>query len=249
MKNLEENKLQLTDKILGITDNDIRVNLESSDRGFNKKDSGKDCNGRYASFDYCFNYFHSFKDKRDIANPENIQTSCLQLAFYLASWGMLRGSTFLLQKSIKFYKPLIRYISNTEDSFWAIDVNKYSEENIKKLIACRDKIKEILGEGVKRNVTDTQITKIMLGVFGNVPAFDTNFRTGSNLKVFNEDSLRSIYDFYKKHADLIDKEADKRNTFDFKSEVGYTARKYTEAKIIDTIFFVEGDRIGSLQKR
>jgi hypothetical protein len=51
---------------------------------------------RYASFDYCFNYFRSFREQdrtADIAAPQNLQMSCLQLGFYLASWGMLRGSS------------------------------------------------------------------------------------------------------------------------------------------------------------
>ena len=233
MKNLEE-------KISKITETDIRSTLISLDGGLDQKNSGRDCNTRYASFDYCFNYFQSFENKKDIADKENIQTSCLQLAFYLASWGMLRGSTFLLQKSIKFYEPLIRYISEMESSFWSIDVNDYSNENIQKLADCKSRITEILGENEKRNVTDTQITKIMLGVFGNVPAFDTYFITGCGLRNFNEKSLKSISDFYKKYSNLIDNEANKRNTFDFDSNGGYTKRKYTRAKIIDMIFFGRG---------
>jgi hypothetical protein len=34
---------------------------------------------RYASFDYCFNYFQSFKNKKDIISPENFEKSCLHL--------------------------------------------------------------------------------------------------------------------------------------------------------------------------
>ena len=61
---------------------------------------------RYASFDYCFNYFQEkYKngEKEKIADSKNVQLSCLQLGFYLASWGMYRGSTFLLQKSVKIF--------------------------------------------------------------------------------------------------------------------------------------------------
>ncbi len=55
---------------------------------------GRKPNERYASFDYCFNYFQSFRELGNIsalAGPANVQLSCLQLGFYLASWGMLRG--------------------------------------------------------------------------------------------------------------------------------------------------------------
>src|SRR5262245_57900339 len=65
---------------------------------------------RYTSFDYCFNYFQSFQERAEVAAivaDDNRQLSCLQLGFYLASWGMLRGSTDLLQRSVKHLVPLV----------------------------------------------------------------------------------------------------------------------------------------------
>lgn len=42
---------------------------------------------RERSWDFCFTYF------QDNPHPtQNMETSCLQLGYYLASWGMLRGS-------------------------------------------------------------------------------------------------------------------------------------------------------------
>lgn len=58
-----------------------------------KADSGP--NERYTSFDYCYNYFLTTNDLE-----KDIERSCLTLGFYLASWGMFRGSSFLLQKSL-----------------------------------------------------------------------------------------------------------------------------------------------------
>jgi len=153
------------------------------------KDDGREPCARYASFDYCFNYFQEFKNKEEISNKKNIQNSCLHLAFYLASWGMLRGSSFLLQKSIKFYEKLVEYISKKDIEFWKIDVDSYSEENIEKLLDCYNDIKKILSDDGKYKVSDTLITKIMLGVFGNVPAFDSYFKDGSGLKTLNKESL------------------------------------------------------------
>jgi hypothetical protein len=60
---------------------------------------------RYASFDYCFNYFQSqFEDDRlpALAEAPGLQMSCLHLGFYLASWGMYRGSTVRLQRSLAY---------------------------------------------------------------------------------------------------------------------------------------------------
>lgn len=200
---------------------------------------------RYASFDYCFNYFqekyHCGKIK-EIAYPENIHHSCLQLGFYLASWGMYRGSSFLLQKSIKIYEPLMEYIASKECDVWDIDVHNYTEEgNVKKLIDCGDTIRKLLGKhgDKKKEATDTLITKIMLGVFGNVPAFDEYFKAGSSLGTFNKTALNKIFSFYEAHKETIIDEAARVKTFDYDSAEEST-RLYTKAKIIDMIFFTKG---------
>lgn len=196
---------------------------------------------RYASFDYCFNYFQNFKNKKDIASSSNIQNSCLQLGFYLASWGMYRGSTFLLQKSLKVFEPLIEYIGSDECNVWDIDVNNYNNDSISRLIICEKKIRGKLGIHGEKNqeATDTLITKIMLGVFGNVPAFDDYFKKGSGLGVFNEKALLKIKEFYDEHRDIILKQTAETKTYEYKNG-SESKRSYTEAKVIDMIFFTKG---------
>ena len=52
------------------------------------KNKGRKPDERYASYDFCYNYFYSFYKRNklsELANEKNIQMSCLQLAFYLAS--------------------------------------------------------------------------------------------------------------------------------------------------------------------
>jgi hypothetical protein len=221
--------------------NYIRQNEINTFIGIFEKD--KRPQERYASFDYCFNYFQSYKDKKELI--ANIQTSCLQLGFYLASWGMYRGSTFLLQKSLKVFEPLITYIGSDECDVWNIDVDNYEEtDNISKLIKCGETIKNKLGRhgDKKKEATDTLITKIMLGVFGNVPAFDAYFKNASNLKNFNENALREISFFYKKNQKQICKKALETKTFKFDDNNSSKIKKqsYTKAKIIDMIYFTKG---------
>jgi hypothetical protein len=164
-----------------------------------------------------------------------MQTSCLHIGFYLASWGMLRGSSFLLEKSIKCYEPLISSIAKFDKRIWDIDVDSYTEENIELLLECRDMICRSLGNGNK--LTDTLSTKIMLGVFSNVPAYDDFFRRGFNVHSFGKKSLRKIAKFYDDNKEIIDKY--KIRTFDFLTGKE-THRTYTKAKIIDMICFIEG---------
>jgi len=217
---------------------EIKENLAFFESGYSR-DAGRHPLERYASFDYCSNYFQGFKDKKELAQKDNIQNSCLHLGFYLASWGMYRGSTFLLQKSVKIFEPLIKYIASDECDVWGIDVDEYTDENINKLITCGERIVEELKIREKQKNTDTLVTKIMLGVFGNVPAFDSYFRSGSKLGTFNKFSLEEISSFYGKHSKTISDKATKIKTFEYHSGKA-SNRSYTKAKIIDMIFFIEG---------
>ena len=101
--------------------NNIEKNLLIFINGDNKKNNGRQPNERYASFDFCFNYFQEFKEKNkieELAIDKNLQESCLQLGFYLASWGMLRGSSFLLEKSVRHYSELIKELVKFDKKIW-----------------------------------------------------------------------------------------------------------------------------------
>ena len=137
---------------------------------------GRKPNARYSSFDYCFNYFQAFRESGDtaaVANPKNIQQSCLQLGFYLASWGMLRGSSDLLQRSVRHLMPVVRAIADADTTLWEIDAHDYTEANIERLVEQAEILRRANG-----SMSDTLVTKVMLGVFGSVPAFDTNVGRG-----------------------------------------------------------------------
>jgi len=197
--------------------------------------SGRKPDARYTSFDYCFNYFQSFRDSGDIsapASPANVQLSCLHLGFYLASWGMLRGSAELLQKSARHFVPIIEAIANAEASLWELDADRYTESNIERLLEQAGTIRRANG-----GMSDILVTKIMLGVFGSVPAFDTNFRRGFGVTTFGAKALKKVGAFYSDNAEVIDKY--RVPTLDFASG-GPTQRPYTRAKVIDMAFFIEG---------
>lgn len=193
---------------------------------------------RYASFDYCFNYFRSFQEQgklESLGSDEHLQMSCLQLAFYLASWGMLRGSSFLLGKSIRFYESVILAISQMPPVLWEVDVDSYTSAHITLLLDCARKLREVLGE--KNHPSDILVTKIMLGIFGSVPAFDTNFQHGFGINTFSRKSLEKIAAFYNANQAIIEKY--RIPTVDFLSGRD-THWLYTRAKVIDMIFFIEG---------
>ena len=193
---------------------------------------------RFASFDFCYSYFNSFDDKREIANEKNIEKSCLQLGFYLASWGMLRASSFLINKSLPYYKGLIRTIANTPQEAWDIDLDTYDKDSAL-LIETYKSISSHFND--HRHLTLT--TKIMLGVFGNAPAFDdffcTTFRKlypGNGFRVFNNDSIRIVNEFYKENSNIIEKYGAALYCKDFTS--GENSKfNYKKCKIVDMIGF------------
>lgn len=76
--------------------------------------------------------------------------------------------------------PVVEVIASTDglvltsgETPWDIDLDCYTETNIKLLALTAAKIRD-----ARLGMSDTLVTKIMLGVFGNVPAFDDNFRYG-----------------------------------------------------------------------
>ncbi len=73
---------------------------------------------------------------------------------------------------------------------------------------------------------------------GCVPAFDRYFNKGFRCSAFGPKALRRIGQFYREHAEAV--EAGRERTLDF--DTGQlTQRRYTRAKVIDMIFFIEGE--------
>jgi hypothetical protein len=202
-----------------LTRGDLEGNLQSYLGGDGANPDRRNSDERYVSFDHCFNYFQSFRESgnvSELANPADVQLSCLQLGFYLASWGMLRGSAGLLQKNANYLIPVIKLIANADSSLWEIDVDCYEEANVQRLVKLADEI----GNAVP-DVSDTDAlkTKIILGVFGSVPGFDTNVSQGciaeGMVGTFGKNALRKIAAFYQRNASVIDSDKYRVPTLDF----------------------------------
>jgi len=213
---------------------DLEINIKKYLEG-DADSEGRKPDARYASFDYCFNYFQSFRETGEsaaLASPANVQLSCLHLGFYLASWGMLRGSAELLQKSARHLAPVVEIVDDADTSIWEIDDHCYTEANIQRILDAARTFRQS-----QPGMSDILVTKIMLGVFGNVPAFDTNFKKGFRVATFGPKALRKVGAFYQENSHLIDRYC--IPTLDFVKGKP-TQRSYTRAKVIDMAFFIEG---------
>jgi hypothetical protein len=196
---------------------------------------------RYTSFDYCFNYFQSHCDEGRIpalAEESGLQLSCLHLGFYLASLGMYRGSTALLQRSLRHLAPVVEVIADAPQGVWTADADDYSDRVCAELLELAGRLRGAFRERpTDTRPTDTLVTKTMLGVFGCVPASDQYVIKGSGLRTFNRRSLQWLARFYEANREGIDRH--RIPTLDF--DTGRpTSRLYSRAKVIDMIFFVEG---------
>ena len=172
-------------------------------------------NGRSRSWEHCYRVF---RDARTDSSPDYDYLS-LHLAFYLASWGMYRGSSFLLQKDYKVLVPIVEEVLKPEyDCLFGVACtdlrNNDVRAQLKKLSDCisahfepiRD---EVAGREVASPVSPVLITKILMGTLGCVPAYDTFFEKGVRhlgLKErnYNEDSLLELADFYEEHNDRLE---------------------------------------------
>ena len=172
-------------------------------------------NGRSRSWEHCYRVF---RDARTDPSPDYDYLS-LHLAFYLASWGMYRGSCFILQKDYKVHTPIVEEILRPEyDCLFGVacvglredEVQARLTEVYKRISAHFWPIRnEVAGREVPTPVSPVLITKILMGTLGCVPAYDRFFEEGAKYlglekKSYNEDSLRELADIYEEHNDRLE---------------------------------------------
>lgn len=172
-------------------------------------------NGRSRSWEHCYRVF---RDARTDPSPDYDYLS-LHLAFYLASWGMYRGSCFILQKDYKVHTPIVEEILKPEyDCLFGLACADLREsevqdslEKLHKYIAkhFRPIRNEVAGRKVTTPVSPVLITKILMGTLGCVPAYDRFFEEGARYfglekKTYHENSLLELADIYEAHNDRLE---------------------------------------------
>ncbi len=137
---------------------------------------------RYRSWEHCYQYFRSAGAAGLRAEPEK---AALHLAFYLASWGMYRGSSFLLQFAYTVHLAVVEVLrAERFERLWKADFG--SAERDIELIgdqlalagAIREAYQPFASSNGSRPASDTLVTKVMLGSFGCAPACDEYFKRG-----------------------------------------------------------------------
>lgn len=220
--------------------NTVDLILESSVKFYDTLK--KDENGRYRSWEHCYSNFINARDSKNA----DLDYLSLQLAFYLASWGMYRGSSFLLQKDYKIHIPVVKELLKEEyDPLAGIDCIELKREENQRLLEninvfldeyysnIRGEVKNIK---VRNQLSSTLITKILMGTLGCVPAYDRYFISGiKKQKVasgnYNMKSIIQLVDFYEKN--IVELENIRKN-------MKVNGMAYPQMKILDMAFWQIG---------
>lgn len=210
---------------------------------------------RFASWDYCYGLAQCMYARKKDLTDSDYDYMALNLAFYLASWGMYRGSSFLLNKSYKIHiEPVKRIFS--KDELWRGCLSSSELTAFGKELATAYGLGDetsVSDDIIPSNMTDTLFTKILLGLTGNVIAYDRYCKTALSFlgcgKNFFRTSRDTSWDRLRNDGfeTLAKKLSDVKASYpkvEFK-DGGYVQTSeyvpYPDAKNIDMFLFVLGE--------
>jgi hypothetical protein len=173
----------------------------------------RDSHHRYRSWEHCFQHF---RQHSTFTTEDHLDVACLHLTFYLASWGMYRGSSALLWKDYRVHQQAVATLLDTKySSLWDLHFSDATKDSrivalVVSLSAAlrstyHQQITEVDGAPADFQATDTLITKLLLGTLGCTPACDRYFilgfrHAGRHYSRFSETFLADVLCFYRDHA-------------------------------------------------
>lgn len=146
---------------------------------------------RYRSWEHCYGFFRRMPPA-EVAKQRD--EAALQLGFYLASWGMYRGSSFLLQHAYTVHLGAVdrlvapQCLPLWEKEFGAepVDVSLVAT-----VLATIQEVREAYSPFGQP--TDTLVTKVILGTIGCLPACDRYFIEGFKSRGFSYSYLNARF--------------------------------------------------------
>ena len=206
----------------------------------------EDPHHRYRSWGHCYRYFRRRASLRKRCDPDG---SALQLGFYLAGWGMYRGSAFLLQKDSRIHRLAVREVLRPRyDALLAFRAGspRRTVEAIQEILflagSIRDaycnQISSVNGRRCVIEVTDTLATKILLATLACVPAYDAYVVEGLRAEgipysTLNERTLKALFDWYR----------DRRVAFEsVQDHIRENGQRYPPMKLVDKYLWEVGRR-------
>jgi len=169
-------------------------------------------NHRFRSWEHCYCAFQKAFKQQERGQKPDVDNLCLHLAFYLASWGMYRGSSFLLQRDYRIHMKSVETVLDEDYK----DLREIKCNRLIALLKPDDNplmdVIERVGHSYPESPSLTLITKILLGTLGCVPAYDrflkdalkdNGFKAVWTKKSFKE-SLKQLCEYYESNCVLFD---------------------------------------------
>jgi hypothetical protein len=161
-----------------------------------------DSHHRYRSWEHCYAFFREIGAAGISQHREH---AALQLGFYLASWGMYRGSGFLLRRTYTVHLGVIDCLTSPDFALlWKTDVGarRGNTAITTKILAAAEAVRKAY---LPERATDTLVTKVLLGTLGCLPACDRYFIEGAkeqglNFSSLNRDFVDRVLHFASHHV-------------------------------------------------
>lgn len=163
---------------------------------------------RYRSWEHCYGYFRRLAHGGVVTDRNH---AALQLGFYLASWGMYRGSSFLLQHAYTVHLGVIDVLTSPRFAgLWTVEFGAGEKDTelvstvLEAGAATREAYRPFAAATDSRQPSDTLITKVLLGTFGCLPACDRYFidgfkSAGFKYSCLNARLVQQALDFCREH--------------------------------------------------
>jgi hypothetical protein len=172
-------------------------------------DIAGDPHHRYRSWEHCYRFFQNVQSAGIVAQRDH---AALQLGFYLASWGMYRGSTFLLQHAYTVHLGVVDCLASSQFApLWEREFGAAADDG--ELVQVILDAAEAVGQAYRPfgQPTETLVTKVLLGTFGCLPACDQDFiagvrKAGLGYSYLNAKLVKKLLAFSRKHLTELRRE-------------------------------------------
>jgi len=137
---------------------------------------------RLRAWEFLWDWVLSHGTWKSLAATRSRQQTALHLGLYLANWGMFRGSSKLLQVNLDYFEALTVHLFDGKQvplAFWDLQLRDFAPTSPSYVEAA-----QLFDEGAKRisdfeaetvGWTPTRLSKVLLGLWGQLPAYDTYF--------------------------------------------------------------------------
>jgi len=211
----------------------IRATLDTYIRGIDVSTHN------HNSWEHCYTHFRGPSGNRD--------HDALHLGFFLASWGMYRKSGFICNHDYTIHKAAIAALRRPKfnvlwDRNFDYGARKTHETVSTTILQAADAVREAYAEHVTKpkKVTDTLVSKVLLGMRGCLPACDRFFiagfrEEGRHYSGLNGRFVASVFAFCRSNLSALQSEQRR-----LKRELG---ARYPLMKLVDMYFHQIGRQV------